>query len=51
MRDAIEYWSVVAVRAIARRLPESVVNAWGSTIGLAFYLIDWQHRRVALTNL
>jgi KDO2-lipid IV(A) lauroyltransferase len=51
MRDAIEYWSVVAVRAIARRLPESVVIAWGSTIGLAFYLIDWQHRRVALSNL
>ncbi len=51
MRDAIEYWSVVAVRALARRLPESIVNAWGATIGLAFYLLDWQHRRVALSNL
>ena len=51
MRDAIEYWSVLAVRAVARRLPEPVVNAWGSAIGLAFYLIDWQHRRVALSNL
>jgi KDO2-lipid IV(A) lauroyltransferase len=51
MRDAIEYWSVVAVRSVARRLPEPVVNIWGSAIGLAFYLIDWQHRRVALSNL
>jgi KDO2-lipid IV(A) lauroyltransferase len=51
MRDAIEYWSVVAVRAIACRLPESVINAWGAAIGMAFYLVDWQHRRVALANL
>jgi KDO2-lipid IV(A) lauroyltransferase len=51
VRDAIEYWSVVAVRGVARRLPEPVVNAWGSAIGLAFYLIDWQHRRVAHSNL
>jgi KDO2-lipid IV(A) lauroyltransferase len=51
MRDAIEYWSVVAVRAIARRLPEPVINAWGAGIGMAFYLADWQHRRVALANL
>ena len=51
MRDAIEYWSVVAVRGLARRLPEPVVNAWGAAIGLAFYLVDWQHRRVALSNL
>jgi KDO2-lipid IV(A) lauroyltransferase len=51
MRDAIEYWSVVAVRGIARRLPEPMVSAWGASIGLAFYLLDWQHRRVALSNL
>ena len=51
MRDAIEYWSVVAVRGIARRLPEPMVNAWGAAIGRAFYLLDWQHRRVALSNL
>lgn len=51
MRDAIEYWAVVAVRAIASRLPEAFVTAWGSAIGLTFYALDRQHRRVALTNL
>ena len=51
MRDAIEYWSVVTVRAIATRLPEAMVRAWGSALGLAFYAIDRAHRRVALTNL
>ena len=39
MRDQLEYWSVVSVRAIARRLPESLVRAWGSTLGLMFYAI------------
>ena len=32
------------------RLPEPVLNAWGAAIGLAFYIVDWQHRRVAITN-
>jgi KDO2-lipid IV(A) lauroyltransferase len=51
MRDALEYWSVVTVRGIARWLPEAVVNAWGSALGLMFYALDRPHRRVALTNL
>jgi KDO2-lipid IV(A) lauroyltransferase len=51
VRDAIEYWSVVAVRGLARRLPDGLVNALGAAIGLAFYTIDRAHRRVALTNL
>jgi KDO2-lipid IV(A) lauroyltransferase len=51
VRHAIEYWSVVTVRAVATRLPDAVVRAWGSTLGLMFYAIDWQHRRVALMNL
>jgi KDO2-lipid IV(A) lauroyltransferase len=51
VRDAIEYWSVIAVRAIARRLPEPVIDAWGAAIGMVFYIADWQHRRVALANL
>ncbi len=51
VRDTIEYWAVVAVQAVARRLPESVVNALGAAIGLTFYIVDWQHRRVALGNL
>jgi len=51
MRDAIEYWAVVAARGVATRLPEPVVDAIGAAIGLAFYTLDWQHRRVALANL
>ena len=51
MRDAIEYWSVVGVRAIASRLPDGLVRAWGSTLGLMFYALDRAHRRVALTKL
>ena len=51
MRNAIEYWSVMAVRGLATRLPEPFVNAWGATIGLAFYVVDRAHRRVALNNL
>ena len=51
MRDAIEYWAVAGVRAVATRLPEAIVRAWGSTLGLMFYALDRAHRRVALTNL
>ena len=51
MRHAIEYRAVVGVRAIACRLPDGVVRAWGSILGLMFYAIDRAHRRVALTNL
>ena len=51
MRDAIEYWAVVGVRAVATRLPDAVVRAWGSALGLMFYALDRAHRRVALTNL
>jgi KDO2-lipid IV(A) lauroyltransferase len=51
VRDAIEYGAVVAVRGMARRLPDAAVSALGSAIGLAFYTLDRSHRRVALTNL
>jgi len=51
VRNAVEYWSVVAVRGVARRLPDAAVTAWGSLLGLMFYVLDRPHRRVALTNL
>jgi lauroyl/myristoyl acyltransferase len=51
VREAIEYWSVVTVRGIARRLPDTIIDAWGSALGLMFYALDRPHRRVALTNL
>ncbi|MCC7035036.1 MAG: lysophospholipid acyltransferase family protein [Acidobacteria bacterium] len=51
MRHALEYRAVVLVRAVACRLPDSLVRALGSTLGLAFYVLDRPHRRVALGNL
>jgi KDO2-lipid IV(A) lauroyltransferase len=51
VRESIEYWSVMAVRSVARRLPDALVSAWGTVLGLAFYAVDRPHRRVALTNL
>jgi len=51
VRDAIEYWAVVAVREVACRLPDAMIRAGGSVIGLTFYSLDRAHRRVALTNL
>jgi len=51
MRETIEYWSVVSVRAVACRLPDAVVQAWGTVLGLLFYALDAPHRRVALANL
>ncbi len=51
MRETLEYWSVVTVRGIARRLPDALVRASGSALGLMFYALDAPHRRVALANL
>ena len=51
MRETLEYWAVVAVREVARRLPDGMVRLWGSALGLMFYVLDAPHRRVALANL
>ena len=51
MRARLEYWAVVAVRGVARRLPDALVRASGSALGLVFYAVDRPHRRVALANL
>jgi KDO2-lipid IV(A) lauroyltransferase len=51
VRDALEYWAVIGVRAVATRMPDALIRAWGSTLGLMFYALDRAHRRVALTNL
>jgi KDO2-lipid IV(A) lauroyltransferase len=42
---------VVSVRALASVLPDALVRAWGSALGMAFYTLDRSHRRVALANL
>lgn len=51
MRTRLEYWAVVAVRAVACRLPDGAVRLMGSALGLTFYALDGPHRRVALANL
>ena len=51
MREKLEYWAVVSVRGVARRLPDAIVRAAGTTLGLMFYAIDAAHRRVTLANL
>lgn len=51
MRATLEYWAVVGVRAVARRMPDGMVRAWGAVLGWTFYALDRPHRRVALTNL
>ena len=51
MRRRLEYWAVVTIRAVACRLPDAVVRAWGSVMGLVIYALDGPHRRVALANL
>ena len=42
---------MVAVRAVVRVLPDPIVRALGSGLGLLAYTVDRPHRRVALVNL
>jgi KDO2-lipid IV(A) lauroyltransferase len=51
LRQRVEYGLVVAVRAVVGVLPESIVAAIGTGIGLLFYAIDGGHRRLAISQL
>lgn len=51
MRARLEYWAVVAMRAVACRLPDGAARLLGRAMGLTFYALDGPHRRVALANL
>src|SRR5262249_8268495 len=51
MKHRLEYAVVRALIGIVRVLPDSVVRAWGSLLGLTFYTIDRAHRRIAERNL
>jgi KDO2-lipid IV(A) lauroyltransferase len=51
LRHWLEYAAVVAVQALVRVLPRRVSRALGSAIGVAFYLCDGPHRRLAERNL
>ena len=51
MRHQIEYLVVKSVELTVRPLPLRVVRKLGEALGLAFYLVDRVHRRIALANL
>jgi Kdo2-lipid IVA lauroyltransferase/acyltransferase len=51
MRHRLEYLLVKALVAFVRPMPDPIVRAMGSLLGLAFYTIDRGHRRIAESNL
>jgi KDO2-lipid IV(A) lauroyltransferase len=51
VRHKLEYLIVRALVAIVRFTPDWLVRAGGSAIGLAFYVVDRGHRRIAERNL
>jgi KDO2-lipid IV(A) lauroyltransferase len=51
MKRRLEYWSVLALSACVRVVPEPLVRAAGTLLGRIFYAFDRPHRRVAERNL
>jgi len=51
MRQRLEYLLVRVLVAVVRPMPDPIVRALGSLLGLAFYTIDRGHRRIAESNL
>ena len=51
MKHRLEYAIVRALVTIVRIMPDAVVRAWGTALGLTFYTIDRAHRRIAERNL
>jgi Kdo2-lipid IVA lauroyltransferase/acyltransferase len=51
VRHRLEYLLVRLLLAIVRVVPDSVVRATGTGLGLLFYTIDRAHRRIAERNL
>ena len=51
MKHRLEYAVVRALLGIVRVVPDAVVRAWGTMLGLSFYTIDRAHRRIAERNL
>ena len=51
LRHRLEYRAVVAVRAIVRWMPAWKVVLCGRALGLAFFVFDGPHRRLAIANL
>ena len=46
-----EYWLVHVVQWFVRLLPEPLVRAFGTCLGLLFFLVDARHRRIARAQL
>ena len=51
MRHRLEYLIVRALIAIVGVMPDAIVRAFGTMLGLAFYTVDRAHRRIAERNL
>lgn len=51
MRHRLEYLAVRIVQQAVRVMPWRLVQACGSALGSAFYVIDRPHRRLAIGNL
>jgi KDO2-lipid IV(A) lauroyltransferase len=51
MRHRLEYWAVRTALALVRLMPDRLVRASGTALGLAFYAVDPAHRRIAHQNL
>lgn len=51
LRHRIEYWFVMAVRALVRVLPGAMSRGLGSAIGLLVCALDKRHRGVAISQL
>ena len=47
MRHRLEYLIVRALIALVRVMPDALVRACGTLLGLAFYTVDRAHRRIA----
>ncbi len=51
VRHRLEYLAVRAVIAVVAVMPGPLVRGCGSLLGLAFYVVDGAHRRIAQRNL
>ena len=51
MKHRIEYALVRMLIAMVRVMPDGLVRASGTSLGLAFYTLDGAHRRIAHRNL
>jgi KDO2-lipid IV(A) lauroyltransferase len=51
MKHRLEYAIVRTLIAVVRVMPDAIVRACGTTLGLTFYTIDRAHRRIAERNL